>query len=183
MRWPRVRITVRRLMIVVATVAVVLFFVREFQDGLPPRFVLRGVPERIERLQPGMSKEQTYEILGLKKSWIWGGTSAKPWIGEGNNHYIHETFCIRPMRIVELNPPNGGSSKLQVLQSSALIQLRFRRDPTFEWRISRVPVQKAPKAEVKPCQLEWAKFSSDFQTVAEMSRPATGGVDRIVESK
>ncbi len=179
MRWPRVRITVGRLMIVVAAVAVVLLIVREFQDGVPPRFVLRGIPGRIEQLQPGMSKEQTYEILGLEKSWIWGGTNATFWSGEGNNHYIHEMFCFRPMKIVELNPLNGDSSKLQIYQSAASIQLKFRRDPTLGWKISRVPVQKAPKTEDNSYQLEWASFSCDFQTVAEMPRPATGVVGRI----
>src|SRR5438874_13652514 len=46
---------------------------REFDEGLPPRFVMRRIPGRIKRLQPGMTAAQAKEILGLKNPWFLGG--------------------------------------------------------------------------------------------------------------
>jgi hypothetical protein len=93
MRWRRPRITVRRLLVLVATVAVALAVVREFDEGLPPRFVIRDIPRRIERLRPGMRREQVYEALGLGRSWVRGGLGP---IGEircwGNDYARGETY-------------------------------------------------------------------------------------------
>ncbi len=36
-------------------ISLALLAVEELRDGLPPRFVVRGIPERINRLRPGMS--------------------------------------------------------------------------------------------------------------------------------
>ena len=57
MRLPRVRLTVRSMMVLIAVVALglVLVLAEEFQDGIPPRFVVRGIPKRIARLRPGMT--------------------------------------------------------------------------------------------------------------------------------
>jgi hypothetical protein len=68
MRLPRVRLTVQGMLRLMAVIAVALFVAREFWDGLPPRFVVNGIPGRIEQLRPGMTWEQTRNILGLGTS-------------------------------------------------------------------------------------------------------------------
>ena len=66
MRFPG--FTIRRLMLLTAVLALGCFVASEFRDGLPPRFVIRGLKGRIERLEPGMNHEQVDEILGLNRS-------------------------------------------------------------------------------------------------------------------
>ncbi len=93
---PLVRFTVRRLMFLVAAIAVGLALLGEFGEGLPPRFVVRGIPARIARLRPGMTWEQTHEILGLEQTWLTGGTGAQFGGGDGNGAtYSRATLCVR----------------------------------------------------------------------------------------
>jgi hypothetical protein len=77
MRLPRVRITVRRIMMAVAMAAVAIIIMHEFYEGIPPRFIMRSLPGRIKRLQPGMAAVQARDILGLKRSWVLGGLGVR----------------------------------------------------------------------------------------------------------
>lgn len=161
MRLPRVRLTVRSMMVFIAVVALGLVVAEEFQDGLPPRFVVRGLPKRIERLRPGMSWEQAREILGLEQSWFTGGTSARFEGGDGNGHYMHVVYDVRPPRVVvRMGQMRGGDhAPMRVLDSTAKIQLRFRTDirsGALNWRRD------------KATRLVWACFSSDSTKIAEM---------------
>jgi hypothetical protein len=70
MRLPRVRLTVRSMMVFIAVVALGLVVAEEFQDGLPPRFVVRGIPKRIARLRPGVTDAalaQLSRLTGLQE--------------------------------------------------------------------------------------------------------------------
>ncbi len=91
MRLPRVRFTVRGMVVLVAIAAVGFFLVQEFADGMPPRFVVRGIPGRITRLRPGMSRAEVKEILGIDRTWIRGGTSASLAVAHGGAHSSIET--------------------------------------------------------------------------------------------
>ena len=53
--------------------------------GAPPRFAIQGVPDRVNRLRPGMTREQASAILGLERSWLLGGTAPRSWSREGTN--------------------------------------------------------------------------------------------------
>ena len=55
MRLPRLRVTARLMMVLVAVVALGVAIAEEFQEGIPPRFVVRGIPKRIDRLRTGMT--------------------------------------------------------------------------------------------------------------------------------
>jgi hypothetical protein len=125
---PRVRFRVRRLMLLVAAIAVGLFLLREFGEGLPPRFVVRGIPARIARLRPGMTWEQTHEILGLEQSWLRGGTSAKYGGGDGGAHMMLEGYLVRPVRVVGVMARTGGGNPAphKTFQSTATIHVWFR---------------------------------------------------------
>jgi Zn2+/Cd2+-exporting ATPase len=94
-RTPRARFTVRLMMVVVAVIALGLAIAEEFRDGNPPRIVVRGIPQRIARLRPGMSREQARAILGLDQTWLTGGTDARFAHGEGNAFNQHEVYFIR----------------------------------------------------------------------------------------
>lgn len=145
----------------VAAVAVALLVVMEFRDGLPPRFVIRSIPGRVAQLERGMSHPQVSEILGLERSWILGGTGAQFHMGSGNARTRYDTYIFRPLRTVTLEQPDGTSSPVRIVQSSASLQLRFRRDyPNGGWFSSR-----------ESDRLEWASFSIDGRTIAE--RPGT----------
>jgi hypothetical protein len=131
MMFPRPRFSVRWMMVAVALVAAGLFVEREFGEGLPPNYVLRGIPARIERLKPGMTRMQVHEILGLKKSWLEGGLSAKYGPGRLAFRIMSESYDLRPLRWVNRyarlgNPcPAMGSF---TLQSTAVIRLQFDAD-------------------------------------------------------
>jgi hypothetical protein len=153
MRPLRVRVTVRAMMVLVAVVALGLAIAEEFQDGSPPRFVLRGIPGRIARLRPGMTPEQTRAILGLEQTWLTGGTSARFAHFIGNARSKHEVYYVRPPTAVVRTVQMGGSSPthVTVLESTAMIQLVFRMD-------------FAPGTQ----RLVSASFRSGSTTVAEM---------------
>jgi hypothetical protein len=65
------------MMVFVAVAALGLTVAEEFHDGLPPRFVLRDIPRRISRLQPGMTPDQAYETLNLERTWLLRGIGAR----------------------------------------------------------------------------------------------------------
>ena len=91
---PRARFTLRSMMVFVAVVALGLAVVEEFQDGLPPRFVLRDIPRRIARLRPGMTSEQAHEILGLERTWLLGGIGARWKCTVGNRGIDTEHYSV-----------------------------------------------------------------------------------------
>ena len=161
MRLPHVRFTVRRLMLLVAAIAVGLVFLGEFGEGLPPRFVVRGIPARIARLRPGMTWEQTHEILGLEKTWLMGGTGAKFGGGEGNGHYMVEGYLVRPVRVVVVMARVGGGNPAPVktFESAATVNVWFRTDNWSGGRSWR---------RNKSTRLLRASFSSDSTTIAVM---------------
>jgi hypothetical protein len=119
------------MMVAVALVAAGLFAEREFGEGIPPNFVLRGVPARIGRLKPGMTRKQVHEILGLRKSWLLGGLSAK--YGEGwlAHRTMTEIYDLRPLEWVNLyaSPSNPHPALGRLVQrSTAVIRLQFDAD-------------------------------------------------------
>jgi hypothetical protein len=163
MRQPRFRLTVRMTMLFIAIVALGLFVVEEFSDGMPPRFVIRGIPSRINRLRPGMSWEETRDILGFERAWFKGGTNATFGHGEGNGGYMHEVYYIRSPRLVMgTSSVNGGAPQpTGFLQSEAMIQVWFstKMQSGFEdWRTKETS------------RLTRASFSSDRTLIAEMPR-------------
>jgi hypothetical protein len=142
-------------MILIAVSALGLAIAAELQEGSPPRFVVRGIPKRIARLRPGMTWEETREILGLEQTWLTGGTGARFAYGERSGHYMHEVYYVRPPRVVVQMAQVGASSPtpVKVLHRTAMIQLGFGMDyPSRNKRLVR------------------ASFSSDSMTIAEMTR-------------
>jgi hypothetical protein len=158
---PRVRFRVRWLILLVAAIAVGLALLGEFGEGLPPRFVVRGIPARIARLRTGMTWEQTHEILGLEKTWLMGGTGAQFGGGEGNGHYQVENYLVRPVRVVVVMARVGGGNPAPVktFQSAATIQLSFL---TEAWSGTRNWQQD------KSTRLVRASFRSASTTIAVM---------------
>jgi hypothetical protein len=148
-------------MLIVATIAVGLTLVGEFGEGLPPRYVVRGIPTRMARLRPGTTWEQTHEILGLEQTWLTGGTGARFGHGDGSGQSMHEVYYVRPPRIVVgmARVEGGNPAPVKTLQSTAMIQLWFRRDMrsgVWNWR------------QDKSTRLVRASFSKDSTTIAEM---------------
>jgi hypothetical protein len=149
------------MMVAVAIAGLVLFVVQEFWDGLPPRFVVRDIPDRIGRLRLGMTWDQAHETLGLEKSWLRGGTSAQPWILEGNGHYMHAMYTVGAPRtfVKTARVAGGASAPVTFIGSQALIQLHFATDidgDLVNWQRD------------KSTQLIRAWFSRGFTTIAEM---------------
>jgi hypothetical protein len=134
----------------VAVSALGLFLAREFEEGMPPRFVVRGIPARIGRLRPGMSRAEVREILGVDTSWFWGGTGAKFAIGHGGAHWSSETYLVRPERGLG-----------QLVDPAELIQLQFTRDPA---RVYGERLDLTPDSD----RLVGASFSVHRRTIAEM---------------
>jgi hypothetical protein len=117
-------------MVVVAAIAVALFLVVEFKDGLPPRYIVRSIPGRIKRLRPGMTMSQTYEILGLRKSWIWGGLDAPDHGGRaGVADTIYEVYNVRMPRTVGMSL----RERAFTYQSSGSIRLHFHHG--LDWNL------------------------------------------------
>jgi len=157
----RVRWTVRGLIVAVAVLALGLAVAQEFGDGLPPRFVLRGIPGRVSQLRPGMSREQTFEILGVGRSWLRGGTGARFQFAFGSGGYSYESLVVRQGRAVVRKPRQGERSGTRIVQSSAWIHLRFRFEP------GALPFGSQRDSR----RLESASFAIDGRTVAEMPDP------------
>lgn len=161
MKFRRPRLTVRRSMIGIAVLALALATYVEFKDGLPPRSVLAAIPARIERLEPGMSFQQTSDILGLEKSWIRGGLDAQHFMGEGNGHSQYETYLLRPWRRVTItgSVAGGPPESVEIVQSDAMIHLAFRTDIRAGWRGWKTD---------PGTRLVRASFSRDRMVLAEM---------------
>jgi hypothetical protein len=148
MRLPRVRFTVRRLMLLVAVIAVSLVLVGEFGEVCPPRYVLRGIPGRLAQLRSGMTRRQAHEILGLKKSWIRGGLGATYWGVERWGSSEYEEIYVRAPTVVAIKNEGGPS---RVLTSSGMIRLVYHRDPRSTPR----------SADDESSRLARASFSGD----------------------
>jgi hypothetical protein len=133
MRWPRPRLTVRGMTLLVALVALGLFVAEEMADGLPPRFVVRGIPARMARLRPGMTWRQAADILGLDRSWLRGGLNDPQWSGSGNRQYLCMDYFVRPNRTVMV-PARDGGVPTAVYGSSAMIRLCFFCDSPMDLR-------------------------------------------------
>lgn len=156
-----VRMSFKRMIALVAAIAVGIVLVREFEEGLPPRFVVRGIPGRINRLRPGMSWEETRSILGLEQSWFRGCTDAQQGALFGNNGSVHVTYYVRPLRavVVTARVAGGPPSPVECWQSTAFFTLVFRKNynsDIWEWK------------QDKSTELVKASFSGDFTRIAEM---------------
>jgi hypothetical protein len=148
-------------MVVVAVAALGLAIAEEFQQGLPPNFVVRGIPSRIDRLRPGMSWQETREILGVEKSWLKGGTGALLGAGGFSAQEAHEVYNVRPSRLViDLARAGGGNpGSAKAHQPRAVVEVWFSTDihPGKEdWRLH------------ESTRLVRAVFSIDSKKVAEM---------------
>lgn len=88
---PKVRITVRGLLLLVALSALTMLVYREVKDGLPPRFVIRSVPGRIARLRPGMTRAKARAILGVDRPWYLGGSGPPAATIDGAGIRMRET--------------------------------------------------------------------------------------------
>lgn len=153
------RFTIRRLTILVALIALGCFVTSELWDGLPPRFVVRGLKGRIERLKPGMSHEEVVEILGLNKSWLRGGTGATAGIFDGDGHFQNEEYYVRPPRIVTRTATVGSANgPVGVYESRTTIQLIFETPGGIEDPLAGRPEMKLRSA--------WA--SDDGRIIAEV---------------
>jgi hypothetical protein len=147
------------MILLVAAVAISMVIVREFWEGFPPQFVLRGIPARIGRLRPGMTRQEAREVLGLEKSWMWGGTSARAAHRHGNGRHSTEVYYVRPPRpVVRIARVGGGdSAPVSVYKSSAMIQLWFHHD--------RGSLKRGRYASAR---LVRASFSDGSRSIAEM---------------
>ena len=131
--------------------------------GSRPGLSCGAFRRRIERLRPGMTWEQTQKTLGLEQSWLTGGTGARAAPSDGNGHYQHLVYDVRPPRIgVRMARVGGGNpAPVKILQPTAMIQLWFRTDfrsGAFNWR------------QDQATRLVRASFSRDSITIAEMPR-------------
>jgi hypothetical protein len=109
------------MMVLVAVVALGLAVVEEFQDGLPPRFVLRGIPGRIARLRPGMTPAEAYETLGIRRPWLLGGMGASSVgevLGHGNGRYEHYSVGASRIFLLFLRRPSGEDRLVDAAVSS-----------------------------------------------------------------
>jgi hypothetical protein len=156
MRLPRVRLTVRWMLALVAVIAVAIYVTIEVWDGLPPRFVVDGIPARIERLRKGMTRQDTEDILGIGKPWYRGGTDARLASGFVSGHIIYESYNVRPLRFPpgSTRPGPGGRPK-PAWQTSALIEVRFDVGGSLPHT---------------PPKLVYASFSNNARMIAEMPR-------------
>ncbi|WP_165070550.1 hypothetical protein [Paludisphaera rhizosphaerae] len=154
----RVRITLRRSMALVALAALSLFAYEEFQDGVPPRFIVRSIPDRFARLRPDMTYEQVEEILGLEKSWLRGGLSASNWIGIGNGPFLFASYQIGLQQ--PTTPPGMGAGPVLANGTRLSIDLSFISNAKAgeDWRRS------------KSTRLINAGFRVDGKLVAHMGK-------------
>lgn len=164
-RIPRPSLSLRRAMVLAAGLAAAIAAYRVFRDGLPPRSVVRAIPARIERLRPGMSREEARDVLGIGRPWYRGGTGAESRTCEGNGRSMHVTYYIRPLRRLTVSgtAADGSPVETDVSTSTASIQLLLstRVDGFADWRHD-------PET-----RLTGATFSGDLKNLAEMpgSRP------------
>src|SRR5262245_31898138 len=135
MRLPRVRVTLRSMMVLVAVVALGLAVVEEFRDGLPPRFVVRSIPRRIARLRPGMTPEEAHESLGFGRPWLLGGMSAD-WgdiIGMSRTRYEHYNVGAARILLVFSERPRGEGEGRLVKATVSIGSTRIAAMPGSRW--------------------------------------------------
>lgn len=160
----RIRLTLRRITLLVALVAVGLFAWVEFRDGIPPRFVLNGVPARVARLRPGMSYQETKEILGLETSWLGGGTSAWTYYGSGDRKRMEWVYALRQEQLTAAAAARMKARSpglVPHVEPTARIHLGFvmdLREDEPDWR-------QSPST-----RLASARFVADGRVVAEMPK-------------
>jgi hypothetical protein len=90
----RPRITIRRLILLIALIAVGLGIYREFRDGFPPRFVVQGIPDRMAKLRVGMTRKDVYEIVGLDRPWFEGGILPCLDLKVGGARFMSENWYV-----------------------------------------------------------------------------------------
>ncbi len=101
----RLRLSVRALLGLVAVLTLSLFLHGELKDGMPPRFVLRGIPARMARLKEGMSRAEAHRILGFDRPWYRGGIGPVRFSTEMLGILTRETADLRPARPAPSPPP------------------------------------------------------------------------------
>jgi hypothetical protein len=125
MRLPRVRFTVRRMMIAVAILCVGLRMAPEILQsmisntrGHAPLWMVPLVSERVRRLTPGMTAPSVWEELGLYRRVLDGGVGGGP----RNHNWSHYTlrpgcgitlvfdYTARPPRLVSARLVGNGCS-------------------------------------------------------------------------
>ncbi|QDV35865.1 hypothetical protein [Tautonia plasticadhaerens] len=162
MRIPHLRVSVRALMAMVAAVAIALVTFVEFRQGIPSRSVVRGIPARFERLEYGMPRAEALAILGLDRSWLRGGISAIRGMTFGKYHGYSESYSVRPDRIVTVDAKvDGKPARVQILQPTGGLHLRFDRDDPAEFSTMRTSDSD---------RITYASFYRDGRTLAELSR-------------
>lgn len=159
----RVRLRLRHAMVLVAVVAIGLFAWEEFRDGFPPRFVVRGIPARIARVKPGMSYQQTMDILGLETSWLQGGSDAWKYYGSGNERLIVWVYNVGPEPTPTPTSPGKSKPKGWLFARRPILQIQVQFDldqdnPSRNWR------------QLKTTRLAWARFVADDKIIAETPR-------------
>ncbi len=156
---PRVRITVRGLLLLVALSALAMLVYLEVKDGMPPRFVVRGIPARVARLRPGMTRPQVKAVLGMRKPWYAGGTGHWKMWATGDGRHSDERYYLRGERLVAVDVarPGGPPGRAKVWRSAGSLRLRFQPDPPG-----------GPMRLDASDRLDSATFSDDSGTVAEM---------------
>lgn len=160
----RIRLTVRQILLLVAVVAIGLFAWVEFRDGIPPRFVLNGVPARVARLRPGMSYQEAKEILGLETSWLRGGTSAWSNYGSGDGKRMEWVYALRQEQLTAAEAARMKARSPGLVphaEPTARIDLGFvmdLREDEQDWR-------QSPST-----RLASARFVADGRVVAVMPK-------------
>jgi hypothetical protein len=135
MRVPGMQVTLRATMISVAVVALGLAIAEEFRDGTPPGFVIRSIPKRIAQLRSGTTPEQAYEILGLKQTWLLGGTGPSRWYGIGRLGRIHEHHSVGEAQIFLTFTENRSEERrlVQATVYNASLSARIAEMPGSRW--------------------------------------------------
>lgn len=138
MRFPRIRLGVRAMLVLVALSALAMLLYVEMKDGgLPPRTIVRRLPARIARLRPGMTRAESWGVLGLDRPWYRGGVlgpgervpDGATIIGDPVPGAVREDFSIGVRRYPGPPPvaPNA-SARITFATSVARIQLEYRGD-------------------------------------------------------
>jgi hypothetical protein len=106
-----------------------------------------------------MTRHEAREVLGLEKSWLWGGTSARAAHRQGNGRHSTEVYYVRPPRPVVRSARVGGANPAPVIvsESPAMIQLWFKHD--------RGSLKRGRDASAR---LVRASFSDGSRSIAEM---------------
>ncbi len=149
----RPRFTVRRLALLIALIAIGLMLYHELNEGLPPRSVIHGIPARIARLKPGMTRQETMEILGLGKPWYRGGISSYFSECSGGGELINESWFVGVQRSFSGKWWPGSRER-----GLLILNFHLNQDEGF----SNDRYQSAP--------LTSASFSLDDRLIAEMPR-------------